>query len=204
MISLALLLACGAPSDPTVFEAIPVVVEPEIPPDACDRTVAEHARYPGRVTELAPTDTGLVVAWKGGLDRDGQALELPADVRVLHPREDGLWIGTDGAGLWRLTGELELLALPGEQVVAITETPSGPVALTGSGTLTSIESGAIRELGQSAVGLVWADGLVAIFVLSGMQFIMSWLSARSERMQNIIKANPRLLFYQGEFLRTVF
>lgn len=45
-----------------------------------------------------------------------------------------------------------------------------------------------------------ADGVVAIFVLSGMQFLMSWLSARSERVQGVIKASPRLLFYQGQFL----
>ena len=51
---------------------------------------------------------------------------------------------------------------------------------------------------NSSVAL--ADGIVAIFVLSGMQFLMSWLSARSERLQQVIKANPRLLFYQGKFL----
>lgn len=51
---------------------------------------------------------------------------------------------------------------------------------------------------NSSVAL--AEGVVAIFVLSGMQFVMSWSSARSNRVQAVIKANPRLLFYQGEFL----
>ena len=51
---------------------------------------------------------------------------------------------------------------------------------------------------NSSVAL--AEGVVAIFVLSGMQFVMSWLSARSNRIQAVIKANPRLLFYQGKFL----
>lgn len=45
-----------------------------------------------------------------------------------------------------------------------------------------------------------AQGALAFFVLLGMQFVMTWLSVRSERFQGLIKAQPTLLLHRGQIL----
>ena len=45
-----------------------------------------------------------------------------------------------------------------------------------------------------------ADGLVALALLILMQFIVTWLSLRSESLQKLSKSAPRLLYYDGEFI----
>jgi uncharacterized membrane protein YcaP (DUF421 family) len=45
-----------------------------------------------------------------------------------------------------------------------------------------------------------AEGLVAFGVLIGMQFVIAWLSVRSARVSQLVKAEPRLLVYQGRLL----
>ncbi len=44
------------------------------------------------------------------------------------------------------------------------------------------------------------DGLVALSLLVLLQYVVTWLSVRSEGFQRLIKAQPTLLFYQGRFL----
>lgn len=45
-----------------------------------------------------------------------------------------------------------------------------------------------------------AEGLLAIALLIFLQFIITWLSVRSKTVSRLVKAEPRLLFYRGEFL----
>lgn len=45
-----------------------------------------------------------------------------------------------------------------------------------------------------------AEGLLAIALLILLQFIITWLSVRSQTVSRLVKAEPRLLYYQGEFL----
>lgn len=45
-----------------------------------------------------------------------------------------------------------------------------------------------------------AEGLLALALLILLQFIITWLSVRSKSVSRLVKAEPRLLFYQGEFL----
>ncbi len=47
-----------------------------------------------------------------------------------------------------------------------------------------------------------AEGVVAFAVLIGMQFVVTWLSVRSETVRKIVKSEPTLLFHHGEFLRS--
>ncbi len=42
--------------------------------------------------------------------------------------------------------------------------------------------------------------MVAIGLLVGFQFILTWLSVRSSIVQTLIKAKPTLLFFKGEFI----
>ena len=45
-----------------------------------------------------------------------------------------------------------------------------------------------------------AEGILALGLLVGLQYIVSWFSVRSERVQKAVKSEPRLLFHDGEFL----
>ena len=45
-----------------------------------------------------------------------------------------------------------------------------------------------------------AEGLLAIALLIGMQFAITWLSVRSKRSQAWIKAQPTLVMHRGRFL----
>lgn len=45
-----------------------------------------------------------------------------------------------------------------------------------------------------------AEGVTAFLVLIGMQYVISWLSVRSNSIKKIIKNEPSLVYYNGEFL----
>ena len=45
-----------------------------------------------------------------------------------------------------------------------------------------------------------AQGVAAFIVLLGMQFVITWLSVRSEGMRELVKGEPALLFHRGRFL----
>lgn len=46
-----------------------------------------------------------------------------------------------------------------------------------------------------------AEGVTAFLVLIGMQYVISWLSIRSNSIKKIIKNEPSLVYYNGEFLK---
>ena len=46
-----------------------------------------------------------------------------------------------------------------------------------------------------------AEGIVALGTLIGLQFVITWLSVRSSWFSHLVKSEPTLLLYQGEFLR---
>jgi uncharacterized membrane protein YcaP (DUF421 family) len=48
--------------------------------------------------------------------------------------------------------------------------------------------------------VVFAQGLTAFATLIGLQFISTWLSMHSVTVQHLIKSDPTLLFYRGQFL----
>jgi uncharacterized membrane protein YcaP (DUF421 family) len=43
-------------------------------------------------------------------------------------------------------------------------------------------------------------GLLVLVMLILLQYVVAWLSVRSERFQQLVKATPQLLFHEGEFL----
>ncbi|HSK11500.1 MAG TPA: YetF domain-containing protein [Vicinamibacterales bacterium] len=45
-----------------------------------------------------------------------------------------------------------------------------------------------------------ADGLLALAVLVGAQFAVAWLQVRAAGFRGLVKSQPALLFYRGEFL----
>jgi uncharacterized membrane protein YcaP (DUF421 family) len=45
-----------------------------------------------------------------------------------------------------------------------------------------------------------AEGVMAFALLIGLQFIITWLSVRSTTVSHLVKAEPTLLLYQGQFL----
>lgn len=47
-----------------------------------------------------------------------------------------------------------------------------------------------------------ADMVLAVGLLLGFQYLFTWVSIRSEKFENLVKATPRLLVYRGKFLDT--
>ena len=45
-----------------------------------------------------------------------------------------------------------------------------------------------------------AEGVTAFILLIGLQYLITWLSVRSRRIENLVKAEPSLLFFGGQFL----
>jgi uncharacterized membrane protein YcaP (DUF421 family) len=48
---------------------------------------------------------------------------------------------------------------------------------------------------------VLLEGIVALALLILLQFMITWLSVRSRSVSRLVKAEPRLLFRNGEFLQ---
>jgi uncharacterized membrane protein YcaP (DUF421 family) len=48
--------------------------------------------------------------------------------------------------------------------------------------------------------VVLAEGLLALTLLCGLQFAVAFLSVRSERIEAMVKSEPSLLLFKGEFL----
>ncbi|WP_223700489.1 DUF421 domain-containing protein [Sutcliffiella deserti] len=48
-----------------------------------------------------------------------------------------------------------------------------------------------------------AEGMTAFILLIGMQYIITWLSVRSDFFSSMIKSSPELLYYNGIFLKKV-
>lgn len=46
-----------------------------------------------------------------------------------------------------------------------------------------------------------SEGVAALALLVGLQFIATFIAVRSERFQNVLKAEPTLLLRRGEFLQ---
>ncbi|MBT2679707.1 DUF421 domain-containing protein [Bacillus sp. ISL-35] len=45
------------------------------------------------------------------------------------------------------------------------------------------------------------EGVSAFFILIALQYIVAWLSVRSDGFKKLIKSEPQLLFYRGNFLK---
>lgn len=45
-----------------------------------------------------------------------------------------------------------------------------------------------------------AEGVLGFFVLIGLQFAVTWVSVRSRKVSELVKSEPVLLLYQGQFL----
>jgi uncharacterized membrane protein YcaP (DUF421 family) len=44
------------------------------------------------------------------------------------------------------------------------------------------------------------EGILAFAVLTGLQLVVTWLSVQSAAVRRMVKAEPRLLFHEGQFL----
>lgn len=49
--------------------------------------------------------------------------------------------------------------------------------------------------------IVLSEGIFALVLLIALQFIITWLSVRVKWICSLVKGNPTLLYYKGEFLR---
>lgn len=46
-----------------------------------------------------------------------------------------------------------------------------------------------------------AEGIAAFVLLIGLQYIVTWSSVRSQKVGDLVKSSPILLFYDGEYLQ---
>ena len=44
------------------------------------------------------------------------------------------------------------------------------------------------------------ESMIAIATLLGLQFLLTWLMLRWQPLEDLVRADPRLLFHEGEFL----
>lgn len=49
-------------------------------------------------------------------------------------------------------------------------------------------------------GVSLAQGVVALAVLVGLQYLITWLSVRSARVRELVRGDPTLLVFRGAFL----
>ncbi|MBT2693872.1 YetF domain-containing protein [Bacillus sp. ISL-55] len=45
------------------------------------------------------------------------------------------------------------------------------------------------------------EGISAFFILIALQYLVAWLSIRSDGFKKLIKSDPKLIFYQGKYLK---
>ena len=46
-----------------------------------------------------------------------------------------------------------------------------------------------------------AEGITAFFILIALQYAVAWSSVRSDGFKRLIKSDPKLIFYQGKYLK---
>jgi hypothetical protein len=110
-----------------------------------------------------------------------------------------MWLFDGWEGIWRtaLVGVLAYIALvvllrvSGKRTLSKMNAFDLVVTVALGSTLATI-------LLSSDVAL--AEGLTALAVLILMQFVIAWLSVRSERVSRLVKSEPALLVYQGQLL----
>ncbi len=47
------------------------------------------------------------------------------------------------------------------------------------------------------------DGVLAFFLLIGLQYLITWLSARYKKVSDLVKSTPSLLVYKGKMLEEI-
>lgn len=48
--------------------------------------------------------------------------------------------------------------------------------------------------------VAWIEGIFGLIVLIGMQYLIAWLSVRSQAVRSLVKNEPTLLFHRGNML----
>ncbi len=52
-------------------------------------------------------------------------------------------------------------------------------------------------------GVTYVQGVAAFATLIAAQYIVTWLSVRSEGFEKLVKSDPTILFYKGRYFRDV-
>jgi uncharacterized membrane protein YcaP (DUF421 family) len=67
--------------------------------------------------------------------------------------------------------------------------------------IVTVAIGSVLATTLTSSDVALLNGIVALTVLIGMQFLIAWLSVRSSTISGWVKSEPKLLFHQGEFLK---
>lgn len=105
----------------------------------------------------------------------------------------------DWEGLWRIvvvgvlgyTGLVLILRISGKRTLSKMNAFDFVVTVALGSTLSAI-------VVSSSVPLV--EGVLALAVLIGLQYLTAWLSTRSPRFRGLVKSEPTLLVHRGQML----
>lgn len=64
----------------------------------------------------------------------------------------------------------------------------------------TVAFGSILASALLSTNTPWTQAMLAVGMLVGFQFILTWLSVRTSVVQSLLKAEPTLLLFKGEFL----
>ena len=67
--------------------------------------------------------------------------------------------------------------------------------------ITTVAVGSLASSGILLETVTIADAVLAILVILGCQYLLTWLAVRSKTVTKIIKDEPTLLVHQGDYLK---
>lgn len=67
----------------------------------------------------------------------------------------------------------------------------------------TIAFGSILATVMLSADVVLVEGIVALALLIGLQFVVAWSASRSDTFDSLVKADPVMVFHRGKFLRSV-
>ena len=63
----------------------------------------------------------------------------------------------------------------------------------------TVAMGSVMASALVSDGVSYAQAMTAFATLIGAQFVVTWLSVRSRAFQDLVKADPTLLYYKGRY-----
>lgn len=105
-------------------------------------------------------------------------------------------------GIWRIV----LVGVPAYFALVLLLRISGKRTLSKMNAfdfVVTIAFGSILATVMLSADVVLAQGVAALALLIGLQFVVAWAAARSDTFDSLVKADPVMVFHRGKFLRSV-
>ncbi|KUG20224.1 MAG: DUF421 domain-containing protein [Methanomicrobiaceae archaeon] len=117
----------------------------------------------------------------------------------MSPLSDGMLFGG-----WEIIGRTIVVGLLAYVALVVIVRVSGKRTLSAMNAFDFIVTVALGSTLATILlspNVALAEGIAAFVILIGLQFVVSGLSSRSRLVSRMVKNEPRMLYYRGEFLR---